>query len=385
MRSTNFVLFLTLALCIQTLTYAQSEGLFSGGGNDSAPEGPPPEILTASSGIRFVRTPESAFAETIEAFPAPPQYITLSNGLRMAYTDSGFPSKGTFLLVHGEPDWGYLYRRMVPILSAGGYRVVVPDLVGFGRSDKPINASFYTYPAHTDAVAELIEQLQLTGLIAFLQDWGGPIGLTIGAENPEIFSKFVLANTFLPNGTDIAGVSQFRDFIDATPVFDSGAIIQSLTTTNLSSEILAAYNTAFPSEIFKAGARSFPFIAALSPDAPDLERSLQAREALRDWTKPVLLQWGLADPVLGEHHRDFRALIPGTDGQPHQFFPEGSHFIQEDAGVFLADGMLRWLKELEMKEQAPEPTLGQAPPQTEEQLPEPTLEQAPEQTEEMVI
>lgn len=355
MRSFNLTLLLAFAICTNTLTYAQSpsddsvETLFSSlPSNVSVPDGPPPQILTTPSGIQYVRTPESAFSGTIKAYPAPVRYLTLSNGLRMAYTDSGYPSKGTFLLIHGEPDWGYLFRRMIPIFASGGYRVVVPDLIGFGRSDKPTNGSVYTYPAHTAFVKELIDELELSELHTFLQDWGGPIGLTIAAENPGIFKRLALGNTLVPNGTGIEDIREFREFVKAVPVFNAGALLQGASQRNLSSEEIAAYNAPFPSDIYTAGARRFPFLVTSSKDEPGFERFMKVRELLKEWREPVLLQWGLADLGLGAgFYRDLRGLIPGTDGQPHQLYPEASHFIQEDVGVYIADGILRWLKEID--------------------------------------
>ncbi|KAI0562313.1 haloalkane dehalogenase [Gracilaria domingensis] len=302
------------------------------------------EIRTASNGVRFVRTPESRF-DVVTDFPTTTRYVMVS-GLRMAYTDAGYATHGTILLLHGEPDWAYLYRSMIPTLARGGYRVIAPDYIGFGRSDKPVNRSVYTYDSHVSWMKQFLQVIDVDGMHAFLQDWGGLIGLTLAAEHPSLFDRLVLANTVLPDGTGIPNFEVWRVQSQIIDPFDSGLIIQDFTTRNLTDAEIAAYNAPFPSELYLAGARQFPLIVPLTPTDVGIPRFLQVRETLKSWTRPVLLQWGTADPILNKRFfDDFRQLIPGTDGQPHALYPEVNHFIQDEAGAYVADAMVRWLAE----------------------------------------
>lgn len=308
----------------------------------AAAGGDKPEILVTPSGLKFVRTPSTRF-NIVRGFPSIPRFTEVS-GLRMAYIDAGYATKGTILLLHGEPTWSYLYRSLIPVFSQAGYRVIVPDLIGFGRSDKPISNDSYTVDSHVDWMKSFLQNLGLSNIHAFLHDWGGPIGLTIAAEDPSLFNRLILANTLLPNGTNIPGFKQFQDFIQTvTPLIPSTLIAGGANMANLSANELAAYDAPFPSEIYLAGVRKFPLLIAIAPDGPGLPRFLAAREKLKSWARPVLMQWGLSDPGLGQFYRDFRALIPGTNGQPHELYTEAGHFLQEDVGGFVAEAVVRWL------------------------------------------
>lgn len=302
------------------------------------------KIRTTPEGIRFVRTPASRF-RGITDFDMTTHYVMIS-GLRMAYTDTGYAKHGTILLLHGEPDWAYLYRSLIPVFVRGGYRVVAPDLIGFGRSDKPIDRSAYTSDSHVKWVKMFLRKLGLKGLHSFLHDWGGMISLTIAAEESWRFDRLVIANTILPDGSGIDNFLGWRNFSQSVPVFNAGQIINCVTPRNLSDAEIEAYNAPFPNELYQAGAREFPMIVPLRDGDMGLERFLTVRERMREWKKPVLLMWGLGDTVLTERFfKDFRQLIPGTDGQPHTLYAEAGHFLQEDVGPYLAEAMLRWLEE----------------------------------------
>ncbi|PXF41079.1 Haloalkane dehalogenase [Gracilariopsis chorda] len=302
------------------------------------------EIRTTPEGIRFVRTPSSRFSN-ITDFDMTTRYAIVS-GLRMAYTDTGYAKHGTILLLHGEPDWAYLYRFMIPVFVRSGYRVIAPDLIGFGRSDKPINRSAYTYDSHVKWVKMFLRKLNLKGLHSFLQDWGGMISLTIAAEEGWRFDRLVIANTILPDGSGIDNFLEWRNFSQSVPVFSAGQIINCVTPQGLSDAEIAAYNAPFPSELYQAGVRQFPMIVPLTPRDVGVERFIRVRERMSKWKKPVLLMWGLRDTVLTERfYRDFSQLIPGTDGQPHTLYAEAGHFLQEDVGPYIADAMVRWLED----------------------------------------
>lgn len=303
-------------------------------------------ILTTSTGLQFVRTPSSRFRR-IRDFSYPVRYARVS-GMRMAYVDAGEGTSGTILLLHGEPDWGYLYRLMLPTLIQGGFRVVVPDYIGFGRSDKPISREAYSADSHIAWMADFLDQTRLRGAHLFAQDWGGLIGLTLAAENPDLFDRLILANTALPADDQIFRNPLFQDWVrlsqTASPFLPS-QIIDMFSTRKLSKREKAAYDAPFPSELYLAGARQFPVIVPQNATSPGAERFGKARKALSQWKRPVLLQWGLKDFALDiTFYEDFRKLIPGTEGEPHAQYPDADHFMQEDVGPSVAAAMVQWIK-----------------------------------------
>ena len=308
------------------------------------------EVLTTAGGVAFVRTPEERFSG-IDDYPYEPRYVDV-DGLRMAYVvaepDGASDDTGTVLLLHGEPTWGYLYRKMIPPLVAGGYRVVVPDLIGFGRSDKPVERSAYSYEGH---VAWMREFLAATGaergagpLHLFGQDWGGLIGLRVAAENPGLIDRLILANTGLPEGQSPgAGFEFWLQFSQEVEYLDCGRLVDNATATELSEAAQEAYRAPFPEELYMAGARHFPVLVPISPDDPAVPANRAAWEVLEGWTKPVLTLWAPDDPVLGGGQAALSERIPGAAGQPHAEFRPASHFIQEDQGPALAEAMVDWL------------------------------------------
>ena len=288
-----------------------------------------------------LRTPDDRF-EGLPAFDFEPHYTEIPAGdgdtLRVAYLDEGPPTAEPVLLLHGEPSWSFLYRKMIPTLVDAGLRVVAPDLVGFGRSDKPVARDEYTYQRHVDWMTSVLESLDLRDATLVGQDWGGLVGLRLVAEQGDRFARVVAANTFLPTG-DGKPSEAFRRwlaFSQETPDFRVGNIVGSGCATDLSPEVTAAYDAPFPDESFKAGARQFPTLVPISPDDPASAPNRRAWEVLRGWEKPFLTAFSDGDPVTAGNDKPLRAPIPGADGQPHTTIEGAGHFLQEDKGEDLA-------------------------------------------------
>jgi haloalkane dehalogenase len=227
---------------------------------------------------------------------------------------------------------------MIPILVEGGHRAVVPDLVGFGRSDKPTRREDYTYQRHVDWMRALIEGLGLRNITLVGQDWGGLIGLRLAAEREDRFVRIVAANTFLPTGDQAPGEAflRWQRFSQETPEFQVGQIVRGGCVTELSPEVVAAYNAPFPDDTYKAGARQFPMLVPTSPDDPAAEPNRKAWEVLRRWQKPFLTAFSDSDPITRRADRVFQAMVPGTKGQLHTTIEGAGHFLQEDKGEELA-------------------------------------------------
>lgn len=296
--------------------------------------------MTSSNGVEFVRTPEERF-EVVEGFDYTPQYVDVE-GLRMAYLDEGPGSSDhTVLLPHGEPTWGYLYRFMIPPLVAAGHRVVVPDLIGFGRSDKPVERSAYTYDNHVRWMKSFGDQLGLSDTTVFCQDWGGLIHLRIAGEEPERFDRIVAGNTALPVGASPGdGFDFWLNMSQTVDALDCGQLIANTARNReLTAADMAAYNAPFPDEAYMAGVREFPAIVPITPEHPSVAENTAAWATLEQWDKPFLTLWGTADPVLGHLGPGFIDRIPGAAGQPHQTFETGGHFIQDDHGADLAEAI----------------------------------------------
>lgn len=300
---------------------------------------------TTVDGLEFLRTPDERFTD-LPDFPWEPHYVEI-DGLRMAYLDEGPQNgaKGTVLLMHGEPTWSYLYRHMIPALVDAGHRVIAPDLIGFGRSDKPVDREAYSYAGHVAWMQQFLDHVADAGPFdTFFQDWGGLIGLRLAAETPERFRRLVIGNTGLPYGESLgAGFDFWLELSQTADPLDCGRLIdQTISTRDLTEAEIDAYRAPFPDEAHMAGVRQFPTLVPITADDPAVADNLAAREVFREWTDPVLLLWGKSDPVLGHLDADFLELIPGTNGQPHQSFAEASHFIQDDVGEPLAAAMVEW-------------------------------------------
>src|SRR5215468_2392185 len=237
------------------------------------------------SWMEFLRTPDDRFAK-LPGYKFEPHYVEV-DGMRMHYLDEGPREAAPVLLLHGEPSWCYLYRKMVPILAAEGHRVLAPDLVGFGRSDKPVQRTDYSYQRHVDWMRALIETLDLRGITLMCQDWGGLIGLRLAAEHDDRFARIVAANTFLPTG-DIPPGDAFlawQKYSQETPDFHAGGIVRGGCVTDLPPQVVAAYDAPFPDDRYKAGARQFPLLVPTSPDDPAAASNRKAWDILSRWDK----------------------------------------------------------------------------------------------------
>jgi len=291
--------------------------------------------------VKLLRTPDERFSN-LPGYPFEPHYIEVADGeggqLRVHYVDEGPSDAAPVLLIHGEPSWSYLYRKMIPIIVDAGHRVVAPDLVGFGRSDKPAEKNDYTFQRHVDWMTSWLEQVDLQDVTFFGQDWGALIGLRLVAENPDRFARVVIGNGGLPTGDMPVGEAfmRWQKFSQESPAFDIGRLIQGATTTQLPDDVVAAYDAPFPDDSYKAGARIFPSLVPTGPDDPAAPANRKAWEALRRWEKPFLTAFSDSDPVTRGGERILQAVIPGAKDRPHTTIAGAGHFLQEDKGEELA-------------------------------------------------
>lgn len=299
--------------------------------------------------MEYLRTPDERF-ENLPGYNFAPHYVEVPDGeggaLRVHYIDEGPRDAAPVLMLHGEPSWCYLYRKMVPIITAGSFRAVAPDLAGFGRSDKPSKRTDYTYQRHVDWMTAFIEAIGLRNATLVCQDWGGLIGLRLAAEHPDRFARVVAANTFLPTGDMPAGEAflRWQQYSQETPVFHVGGIVRGGCKTELATEVIEAYNAPFPDDSYKEGARQFPLLVPTKPDDPASEANRAAWKVLSAWEKPFLCAFSDQDPVTRGGDRAFQSMVPGTKGQPHTTIVGGGHFLQEDKGEELAQVIVSWLK-----------------------------------------
>ena len=291
--------------------------------------------------MKVLRTPDERF-EHLPGYDFAPHYLNVPDGeggeLRLHYLDEGPEGADPVLLMHGEPSWSYLYRKMIPPLVRAGHRVIALDLIGFGRSDKPSERSDYSYARHVAWVESAFDQLNLKNVTLVCQDWGGLIGLRLLASRPDCFARAVAANTMLPTGEHEPGEAflAWQKFSQEVPEFPVGKIIAGAVTCELAPEVIAAYDAPFPDESFKAGARQFPVLVPTSSDDPASDDNKAAWEVLKKWDKPFLTAFSDSDPVTGGGEKVFQKLVPGTKGQPHTTIKNGGHFLQEDQGEALA-------------------------------------------------
>ena len=290
-----------------------------------------------------IKTPEDRF-ENLEGYDFTASYLEVEEGLNMHYVDEGEKGKPVVLLLHGEPSWSYLYRKMIPLLS-DEFRVIAPDLIGFGKSDKLVKREDYSYQSHLTWMTTFIENLDLTNIILFCQDWGGLIGLRLLTEMDKRFSMAIASNTTLPTGniTMPESFMKWREFSQFSPAFNIGKVINSGTVQELSEKVIAAYNAPFPSEEYKAGARIFPVLVPIEEDDPEAQKNVLAWQKLRSWTKPFLTLFGDSDPIMKGAEKAFQKLVPGANNQDHAILHAG-HFIQEEAGEELAQRILVFYK-----------------------------------------
>jgi haloalkane dehalogenase len=297
--------------------------------------------------VDVLRTPDARFAN-LAGYPFAPHYLDVAASdtppLRMHYVDEGPADGPPVVLLHGEPTWSYLYRSMIPPLVDAGRRVLAPDLIGFGRSDKPSRIEDYTYLRHVEWVTSWLEQLDLRDVTLFVQDWGSLIGLRIaGEEQGDRIGRIMVANGFLPTAQQATPLAfhAWRAFARYTPVLPAGLIVSVGTVSTLTAATRAGYDAPFPDKSYQAGARAFPLLVPTSPEDPAIPANRAAWDALGRWEKPLLAVFGERDPILGKADRPLIEHVPGAAGQPHDRI-NGSHFVQEDCGPELAERMLFW-------------------------------------------
>jgi haloalkane dehalogenase len=290
-----------------------------------------------------LRTPDECFAGLAD-FPFQPNYVECA-GLRIHYLDEGPREAAPILLMHGEPTWSYLYRKMIPVLVAAGHRCIAPDLAGFGRSDKLAQRADYSYQLHVDVMNEFVRSLNLQAITLFGQDWGGLIGLRVLADNPELFTRLVVANTMLPTGDHqpSEGFLRWQKYSQTVADFHVGGIVKGGCATPLTPVAIAAYNAPFPTDAYKAAARVFPMLVPITPDDPAAPANRHAWSVLQQWPGKVLTLFSDQDPVTAGGDRVFQKLMPGTQGQPHETITNAGHFLQEDKGEEIAAKMVAWL------------------------------------------
>jgi pimeloyl-ACP methyl ester carboxylesterase len=337
---------------------------------DCVPDDSDVPIHKTESGIRFVRTPEDRF-KNLPGYPFKPHYA-LIEGLKMHYVDEGPMDGEVVLMLHGQPTWSYLYRKMIPPLATAGYRAIAVDHIGMGRSDKPVELAFHTYEQHVQLLKKFIEALNLKNITVFCQDWGGLMGLRVVGDQPDIFARVVAANTTLPvipkrmnpfrvpNPAKIncelgafvksddysinrkTWATNFQKWILyalTAPNFTPSQVVNAMATNKLTPEEAAAYDAPYPSLIYKAAVRTFPSMIAAVED-----QNASAWKALGKFKKPFLFLAGKRDENQGSETNQKRLTqhIPGAKGQLHERFDAG-HFIQEDIGEKLAEKLIRFI------------------------------------------
>jgi len=299
--------------------------------------------------MQTLRTPDERFAG-LPDFDFDPHYAEVAAGdggsLRVHYLREGAPDAPVVLLMHGEPSWSYLYRKMIPVLTSAGLQVVAPDLVGFGRSDKPAERGDYSFARHVEWMRELLfDRLDLRDATLVGQDWGGLIGLRLVGEHPERFARVVAANTFLPTGDRSPGEAFFawQRFSQEVEVFPTGGIVKGGCVKDVPDDVQAAYDAPFPDESYKAGARAFPMLVPSRPDDPAHDDNVAAWVGLAAFDRPFLCAFSDGDPITKGADRELKERIAGAKGQPHTTIAGGGHFLQEDKGPELAHVIVGWM------------------------------------------
>lgn len=298
----------------------------------------------------ILRTPDECF-DKLPEFDFDPNYVDV-NVYRMHYLDEG--SGEPVLMLHGEPTWSYLYRKMIPPVVDAGYRVIVPDLIGFGRSDKPAEIATHSYAFHVDNISRFLAELDLNDLTLVCQDWGSLIGLRVAAENPHRFARIVLANGGLPTG-DHGRTDAFMKWRAAVERMQAGGYmpvgkIISRDPANPDAEpkfgpdVMAAYEAPFPNGKYMAGPLAMPLLVPISPDNPATEANRAAWEVFRQWQKPFLTAFSDGDPITAGGDKVFRKLVPGAQHDQHVVIEGGYHFLQEDRGPEFAAAVIRFMQ-----------------------------------------
>jgi haloalkane dehalogenase len=296
--------------------------------------------------MEFVRTPDHRF-DNLPDWPYAPVYTEVRathddpTSLRIAHVDVGpRDATHTVLLMHGEPSWSYLYRKMIPVLVAAGHRVIAPDLIGFGRSDKPTQMGDYTYERHVDWMSQwLAQHNDLQSMTFFGQDWGGLVGLRVVTAFPDRFSRIVVANTGLPTGDNppTEAFLKWQQYSQTSSNWNIGKMVEAACATKpLDPAVVAAYDAPFPNDEYTAGSRIFPSLVPTNPTDPTAEANRAAWEVLKTWTKPLVTMFSDSDPVTAGGFKPFQKLVPGAQNQPHITIEGAGHFLQEDKGAQIA-------------------------------------------------
>ena len=331
-----------------------------------------------------LRTPDDRF-ENLDGFPYLPNYAYVRDPhgreLRLHYVDAGPPAAAPILCLHGQPTWSYLYRKMIPLFVEAGHRVVAPDFIGFGRSDKPAERSDYTYARHVDWLKTFLDSLDLRDITLVCQDWGGLIGLRAATEQPDRFARIVAANTGLPDAEGVAdadakrisdamrsyyaslpvhqsamemgmamrgdrsgmGFLHWVKFCAETPTLRVSDVVRVSSGGTLGEKQAAAYDAPFPSDDYMAGARQFPSLVPIMPDNPAIAANRAAWQVLEQWQKPFLTAFSDGDPVTAGRHVRFQETVPGAKTQRHETIVGAGHFLQEEKPNELANTVLRFI------------------------------------------
>ena len=299
--------------------------------------------------MKLLRTPDNRF-DNLPDYPFEPHYLEIGDRfedarIRIHNIDEGDARSQPVLMLHGEPSWSFLYRKMVAPFVQAGYRVVAPDLPGFGKSDKPASRTDYNYARHVAWMQDWLQAMNLNNIILICQDWGGLIGLRLVAAEPHRFARVVTSNTMLPTGDHNPGeaFTKWQQFSQEVPFFPTGKIVNGGTVTDLPDEVIAAYDAPFPDESYKEGARQFPLLVPTTSDNPESQANRDAWKVLMAFKQPWLCAFGDSDPITGAAAPVIQKLVPGCKGQPHTTLRGGGHFIQEDCGEELAQVVLDWL------------------------------------------
>lgn len=293
--------------------------------------------------MKLLRTPEERF-KNLPDFLFKPNYREI-DGIRMHFVDEGSNGTEVILLMHGEPSWSFLYRHMIPILLKAGYRTIAPDLVGFGRSDKPAEQSAHTYYKHVEWITKLVKGLDLNNITLFCQDWGSLIGLRVAIENQERFNRIVLSNGGLPTGEQKMSEAFFawQESSKKRPLFSCGEIVQQATVTKLTENEISAYDAPFPDATFQAGPRIMPSLVPTTKNDPEHKANKKAWEGFFQWKKPFLTAFADTDPITRGADRYWQEKVPGAQRQNHAIIKDAGHFIQEDKGSELANLIVEFI------------------------------------------
>ena len=300
--------------------------------------------------MSILRTPEDRF-DGLQGFAFEPHYAEIEDSthgaLRMHYLDEGDRAAPIILLLHGQGTWSYLYRNMIPILVEAGYRVIAPDFIGFGRSDKLPGADDYTYQNHVDWLASFVATLQLQGVTGFFFDWGGMFGLRVAADHPDAFDRLVLLNTTLPRGNKILSnlwVLGWRRYCAKQPQFPMGTMVNNMTKKDVPGDVVSSFDAPYPDESYKAGPKKLPLLIPASPWHEASAPNTKAWNDLENWHKPVLTLFSETLAKRGIKPDEFQQRIPGAKGQDHALIPDAGFFIVEDQPEILADKLIAFIR-----------------------------------------